>query len=236
MINELTVQRQQLPDTIDELASFVLIGREKLNAVRAEIRAIEKLELAQEVRDQKREEAQLLSGALLDAEARLGDLLKAIPKASGGDRRSEDFKTGNAGSFEKPKAEIIKDLGFSESQGQRFETLAENRDLIDQVKIEARENNDIPSRTRVLDLAKERNRRGQGDESEYYDYLSECKKVALKFNNAIALVSVLSVEQEDFDMWAELLVEDVRVSSLQRTEQALENLTLIRQFLRRRLK
>jgi len=235
MPNELTTQHQQLPDTLDELAKFVLIGREKLTAVKAEIRAIDKLELAQEVRDQKREEAQLLSGALLDAEARLGDLLKEIPKGSGGDRRSDDFKTRSGADFEKTKAQIIEGLGFSGDQAQRFETLAENRDLIEQVKAEARDNDDVPTRSRVLDLAKERNRRGQGDEKEYYDYLAECKKVALRFNNAIGNVSTLNVDQDVFVKWADVLVEDVRVSSLQRTEQALENLTIIRQFLRRKL-
>ena len=107
----LTVQTINLPDTIDDLSKFVLIGREKLKAVQAQIRAIDKLSLAQVVRDQKREEAQMLSGALLDAEARLGDLLNEIPKASGGDRRSEDFKKDTVVHFEKPKSEIIEGSG-----------------------------------------------------------------------------------------------------------------------------
>jgi len=237
MTNELIVQHQQLPQTLDELARFVLIGREKLTSVRAEIRAIDKLELAQEVRDQKREEAQLLSGALLDAEARLGDLLKEIPAAQGQRTdRTEHLRSGAEKLVPpKTKAEIITGLGFSGDQAQRFETLAENRDLIEQVKQESRENDDIPTRSRVLDLARERDRRGQGDEHEYYDYLAECKKTALRFNNAIGNVSALNIDNGEFHKWAELLDEDLRLSSLRRTEQALENLTLIRQFLRRKL-
>lgn len=77
------IQNQQLPDKIEDLAKFVLVGREKLTSVRAEIRAISKLELAEEVREQKREEAQMLAEALMDAEVRIGDLLKQIPKAQG---------------------------------------------------------------------------------------------------------------------------------------------------------
>lgn len=65
-----------------------------------------------------------LSEALLDAEVRLGDLLKQIPKVSGGDRRSNNFKKDTAVQFEKPKKEVIQDLGFSPKQAQRFETLA----------------------------------------------------------------------------------------------------------------
>jgi len=38
--NALVQQNAQLPDTMEDLSKFVLVGREKLNAVRAEIRAI----------------------------------------------------------------------------------------------------------------------------------------------------------------------------------------------------
>ena len=64
-MNELTAFTTQLPKTIEDVAKFVLVGREKLVSVHAEIRAIDKLELAQEVRDQKRDEARMLSEALL---------------------------------------------------------------------------------------------------------------------------------------------------------------------------
>lgn len=79
----IVLQSENLPNTIEDLAKFVLIGREKLTAVRAEIRAIDKVQLAQEVREQKKEEAQMLAEALLDAEVKIGDLLKQIPKAQG---------------------------------------------------------------------------------------------------------------------------------------------------------
>lgn len=77
------IQNRNLPNTIEDLAKFVLVGREKLTAVRANIRAIDKLQLAEDVREQKKEEAQMLAEALLDAEVRIGDLLKQIPKAQG---------------------------------------------------------------------------------------------------------------------------------------------------------
>ena len=82
-MNNLTISNQNLPNTLEDLSEFVLIGREKLVAVRANIRAIEKLELAEDVRNQKQKEAQMLGEALLDAETRIGELLKLIPKAQG---------------------------------------------------------------------------------------------------------------------------------------------------------
>ena len=83
-----------LPENIKELTKFVLIGREKLTAVKAQIRAIDKLELATGVREQKRDEAQMLAGALLDAETKLGDMLsdgyssRTIGGKEGGSKKS----------------------------------------------------------------------------------------------------------------------------------------------------
>lgn len=82
-MGNLTIIQSNLPDTLEDLSKFVLVGREKLTAVRANIRAIDKLQLAEDVREQKKEEAQMLAEALLDAEVRIGDLLKIIPKAQG---------------------------------------------------------------------------------------------------------------------------------------------------------
>lgn len=82
-MSDLIMSMANLPNTIEDLSKFVLVGREKLTAVRAEIRAIDKLELAQEVREQKKNEAIMLGEALLDAEVKIGDLLKAIPKSQG---------------------------------------------------------------------------------------------------------------------------------------------------------
>ena len=40
------------------------------------------------------------------------------------------------------KTEIIEQAGFTVKQAQRFETLAKNRDIVEQAKAEARENDD----------------------------------------------------------------------------------------------
>ena len=229
-MDALTVQTIKLPDTIDDLSRFVLVGREKLSAVKAEIRAIDKLSLAQEVRDQKREEAQMLSGALLDAEARLGDLLKAIPKATANQHTDELlFRTG--AEKQKPKAQVIAELGFSGDQAQRFEILAENRDLIEQVKQEALEKDEIPTRARVLNLARERGRR-QHEEDCLGEYLSECKKIALKYSTTISNTSNLSLETDDLKKWSELLDANLRESELSRVDKAITKLSQIRQFLK----
>jgi len=102
-MNELVLRYNDLPNTIEDLAKFALIGREQLASVRAQIRVIDKLKLADDVRAQKIVEAQYIADAVLDAEVRVGELLKSIPTASGGDRKITDFKKRTDAHFETPK-------------------------------------------------------------------------------------------------------------------------------------
>src|SRR4030067_423841 len=94
VMNELILKKENLPANIEDLTRFVLIGRDKLISVRAEIRAINKLGLAKEVREQKRDEAQFLADALLDAEAKMGDLLKISDIRSDREGTTGKFKEG----------------------------------------------------------------------------------------------------------------------------------------------
>lgn len=88
-MNDLTVIQNNLPDNIEDLSKFVLIGRDKLQAVRAEISAIKKLGLAKEVYEQKKSEAQEIAETVTLAEMRTGELLKQIPKTTGGDHGNQ---------------------------------------------------------------------------------------------------------------------------------------------------
>lgn len=149
----LTTQNTQLPATMDDLAKFVLIGRDRMAAVRAEITAINRLGLAQEVREQKLAEAQQISEVVLDAEVKLGQLIAAMPKSVGGRPSSE---TGNTDvtSFQKPKEQALREIGFDKMQANRLETLAKHPEIVAQAKAEAREQDDIVSRSFVLEKIK----------------------------------------------------------------------------------
>lgn len=182
----ITAYQENLPDNLKDLSAFVLVGREKLTAVRAEIRAIEKLELAEEVRQQKREEARMLGEALLDAEVRIGELTKRIPTKIGQRTDLQLSNTAVTKSEEKPvdssvqrsteilpsqtKEQILADMGFGKMQVSRYETLADNKDLVEQVKAEARETGEIPTRGKVLDLVKARKERQQPQKITEYSY------------------------------------------------------------------
>lgn len=255
-MNQLTTATQNLPSKIEDLSQFVLVGREKLVSVRAEIRAIDKLNLAQEVRDQKRDECSMLSEALLDAEVKLGDLLKQIPKASGkrtdlqpidttvDKSQIEEIKIIANVDSRKPKHEVIKDLGFSTKQAERFETLADNKDLVEVVKQEARENDDIPTRSRVLDLVKQKKQIEQkkakqeepDDYKEYCLYIDECKKISTDFNNFFLKCFVIDADDETLNKWKEFLKDkDDLEDKLESVNIAIPKLLKLQKFLKKEI-
>lgn len=223
-----------LPATLEDLSKFVLVGREKLIAVKAEIRAIDKVGLAKAVREQKLQEGQALSEALLDAEVRIGQLMREIPARPGYRRDlqptdsgvarlncsefegSEKIKTDSGVDFEKApeiselkvsnpdgsdkrdvgqsitpeiitplkeetsetksesrepktsvktKADVIKEAGFTPKRAERFQQLAEHPEIVEQAKQEARENDDIVSRSLVLNMIKGEKRKAERQEA-----------------------------------------------------------------------
>lgn len=237
-MNELTVKEfADLPAKIEDLAKFVLFGREKLKSVRAEISAIDHLTLAKDVREQKLAEAQMLSGALLDAERKIGEFTLKLPTAAGGDRKSATFDSGENTEIKKltgepfdptnrkSKAERIKELGFERNQVQRFEILAKNPEVVEQVKREAQENDDIPTRSRVLQLVKEK---------RSPDWRHEARR---GINDAIFKPLNARIDEERLGVWFEsLTASDEPQRRLSDIDAAINNLYIIRNYLNRRLR
>jgi len=229
-MSDITVVPQYLPDNIQDLSKFVLVGREKLVSVRAEIRAIDKLNIAEEVRTQKREEAQMLSEALLDAEVRIGELLKQIPKASGARTDLQPVFTGEqrlkvVAQDSRPKEQVVDELGFNQSQVHRFETLANNKDVVEQVKAEARENEDIATRSRVLQLVKEKNKPAQQTPDFKYH-------ATRAINEAIGNASTVKVDEERLICWADSLSNyEEKDFQMLMIDDAINNLRIVKAFL-----
>lgn len=175
-MNDITTRNDYLPATITELSKFVLVGREKLNAVRAEIRAIDKVGLAQEVHEQKLREAQDIADAVLDAEVRIGELMAKVPRKQGFAAPIHDSAVAN----EKTKTEVIEDAGLTVRQVQRFETMAAHPEVVEQVKAEAREEGRIVTRESVLKEIKKPHVTINSHDDEWYTperYIESARKV-----------------------------------------------------------
>lgn len=156
-MNELTVINTQLPDTLEDLSKFVLIGRDKLQAVRAEISAMEKLGLANEVVEQKKKEQIEITETVTLAEVRAGELMKQIPKASGA--RTDLQPIDSSVERLKPKSEVIKELGFSPKQAERMQQMADNKPIVMQALQKARDKDDVASRAFILGEIKKEKRK-----------------------------------------------------------------------------
>lgn len=144
-MNEIiTSNRKQLPETLPDLSRFVLIGRDKLKAVRAEIHAIDKVGMAKEVYQQKLEEAQEIAEVVTDAECRMGELLKAIPKAGNGKLDSHRSE------IPKSKMQTVKESGITQRQAEHFQYMASHPESVEKAKAKAREQGTVLSRNAVI--------------------------------------------------------------------------------------
>lgn len=183
--NQIEIWAGRLPDNPHDLIRFALVAQEKLASVRAEIRAIKKLTLAKEVERQKQEEARMISEALLDAQTLIGDMTRKLPTAVG--RRTDRVRKNDrpispeVHKFPPTKKEAVADLGLTQKQVQQFETLSKNKDLVELAKVQARANDDIPTRTQVLNMVRAKQRKLDQDINRIdTDY-----QITKQFHNAV---------------------------------------------------
>lgn len=146
-MNELTTIQAQLPDTIEDLTQFVLVGKAKLQAYMLKLQTVNKLSVAQEIRDQTLGEAQEISNALIAAEQRIGELLLAIPKQTG-----NQYTNANSTRVEKAKtkSETISTMGYSKDEASDYQRMAKNPEVVQRVIEEALANGEIVTKTQVL--------------------------------------------------------------------------------------
>jgi|GEM_PF-777351 len=134
-----------LPAKMDDLSSFIIIGQGQLEAVKAGIKAMKKIDFAKEVFEQKLEEAQNMADLLIDAQCKLGELTKKL-------------LTYQGKKHEESKKNMIKKLGFNLADISRFERISENKDIIENEKKKSREKSDVLSLSQILKAIQKENR------------------------------------------------------------------------------
>ena len=194
-MNDLDVcQKAGPPATVEELTQFLLIAPERVTSMRAEIRAIKKAGLAAEVYLQKVREQQQLCELILDASVRMGEIAKSIPQVNSNQHVAK-VRRDTAVHLQKTKSETVRSLGFSPKQIQRFETLANNKDLVEQEKAKAREEGRMPTRTNVINLAQERKKRAELQREQIDRDFDNLKL----FRKAVSITKILEVTDEMID-------------------------------------
>ncbi|MCK5613894.1 hypothetical protein KAR91_69165 [Candidatus Pacearchaeota archaeon] len=142
---------ENLPVKPEDLSKWILIGKVKLKAQIAAIKAISKLEEGVAAHAAALSDTQDLAEELLYAEARMGDILEAIPekKASSG-----------RGTRSLPD-------GIDKKQSHYAQALSRNEDKIAEVVANARETGEVPVRQHVLKAINVHVGRNSG-ENEWY--------------------------------------------------------------------
>ena len=127
-MEQLTAYKTALPSSVEEVADFVVLNEEKLNAVKAAIRAARKAGAInlEELERQQRE----LEVATVLAQCKLGELTREIETARGGDRRSMEFQTSKPRTFE-TKETALANIGLTKQRASEYELMSEHPEIVD---------------------------------------------------------------------------------------------------------
>lgn len=239
VINELTVYQQSgLPAQPSELAKFILILPEKIKAMKAEIMAIQKAQLAKEVYDQKKDELDRVRELMLLAYARMGAITREIPTSAGG-RPSEKTSRVSTTSFDKTKKQTIQELGFSKDQVSRMEQMAAHPDIVEEVIAESQAGQTEATQGEVLRRIKERNKVIDLTEVRENNLQSEMQQIDQDYENLKHFRKVTCFIDSLYEVTPEIL-DSVAVAdsdlnrTIKRLEEATQLLITIRSMLQER--
>ncbi len=141
---DIVIADKRLPATVEGLRDFIIVGKEKLKAQKAKINAIEKVNLAYVAKAAALSDAQDLAEILLDAEIRLGVILRA------------DAESGQRARSSKDEGKRLKDYGISGTESHQAQKLAKAVDVVEEVKEAAREEGAIPTSKDVFKLIRKK--------------------------------------------------------------------------------
>jgi len=149
-MNDLTIRTAQLPEAIEEVADFVVVNEEKLNAVKAAIRLARKtndINLA-ELEEQQRE----LEKTTVLAQCKLGELTANIPKASGNQYKSASGDT---------RQKQLEKINIPQRRAYEYEKMAAHPEIV----LKVMESGEHVTKTAILREIAETTKREQRQEA-----------------------------------------------------------------------
>lgn len=197
-MNEIITSGQQmLPETIEDLTQFVLVGKAKLQAYMLKLQTVNKLSVAQEIRDQTLKEAQEISNAVIAAEQRIGELLLAIPSASG--QRTDLITSAERPAKVKTKAETIAEQGYERHEATDYQQMAKHPEVVKKVIQDATDKGEIVTKASVMreiKSYKDRIKRLEHERDSNAAYNELMAKYTKKCNEALKLQDQIAELQE----------------------------------------
>ena len=169
-MNELTIKKTELPATPKELVPFIAVGNAAVDAAR---KVLKSKTLTKEQFNSVLIKAQEQGELVIDAKAELGMFIDRTPKAQGNNQH-RSLK-------EQSKKTTYTDLNLSHKQAANYQTIAQNPKAVEKAKAIAKENNDIPTESLVLQVIKtEQTEKKRAEVKENLENISVKKAKALK--------------------------------------------------------
>ena len=193
--NELSIfNGQQLPDTLEDLTQFVLVGKARIDAYKLKLRTVDKLNVAQEIRDQTLREAQEIQTAVFAAEIRIGEILDKLPRATG-----NQYTSANSTQVEKAKTktETISEMGYSKDEASNYQQMAKNPEIVDRVLREAIASGEIATKSQVMKEIAEAKRQAKAENEKLRKALSESEAKRISAEKNQKKVEVLPDDYEE---------------------------------------
>jgi hypothetical protein len=130
-----------LDKPIEQLAPLAFVGQSAVAAYRSLISRLDSLPMTEAQKRKTLADGQEAGEMLLEIEARIGELLPAVSISE-----HRDMDTGRA------KKTLPDEIGFRQAHTAR--TIARNPEIVREIIKEAKENEDIPTKTAVLNRVK----------------------------------------------------------------------------------
>lgn len=147
-------QGGMLPVKLEDLVPLCFIGQAAVDFYKGKIKLMDQLKMTEEQRKATLRDGQQAGEMLLDIEGRIGELAsaenKSKPKPSivpAGEGRNYRTRRGSEPSGQPPKHER---LGLPEKRMKQAQTISKHPEVVARVKAQAKKNEDIPTRTAVL--------------------------------------------------------------------------------------
>jgi len=138
----LIVRAETLPDTIQELIDFVIIGNEAVKAWKNKVRALDKVDLANVAHKTALRDGQKMAELTLLAEAKLGELLDKVSGSTAGTTK------------------VLPD-GINKKESHYAQEIYRHPEIMHQIITETVHKNDIPTRHDVIKAIKETKRQAK---------------------------------------------------------------------------
>jgi len=146
--NNIILRTETLPATVEELIDFVIVSNEAVQSFKAKLKACDKAELAKEARDQTLRDGRQLSRLHLEAESKLGELLKDM----------DDFHSSGRGTMKRKELPN----GINKKESHYAQEISKHPEIVEEIF--AKKQNDIPTRHDVLKKIKEKKREAKKEQ------------------------------------------------------------------------